>query len=505
MPETIDIPFKDGKKRLQVKSAELTNLFTPYLVEAREFLLQLATDPDVSPAFTDDLGLLDDLANRLSFWPAGALGVQAHLADEPLDALDETLDSLEEDKKVPESLPEQLDATLSLLQKQVILLKSVKPEQLSPRLAKSQQKRLEELREALTRGKALGEELATGSLVTASIEEQAAELMDSIGELRLASMISPSLLHIEPLALELLAKTFEPEEKLQFVFGLPWVSARSQQTLARFKELTTEMYRRFVADWPDIRTFFFNGAHLRLKQLQPTSGDPHKGGRLVQKMVLRTSDNVVFLIYKPADLELDYLLVGSSIGLGVSEEPDELRRAYQPTPFGRRIPSFLELLNELLTASGNIHLRQEPYRILPRFPGSRLKRPEGGGPLPIECSYGYSQFLEGADPKNPHSPAIWQNHEQAPAQWGCLAAMGVLVSLSDMHRENVIFTQSQPTTRETSTSSSAWTPRNWRSTSRLRARSSKSNGHRPSPPPRVIRGRPCQPSPRTPIGTPSWT
>jgi hypothetical protein len=183
---------------------------------------------------------------------------------------------------------------------------------------------------------------------------------------------------------------------------------------------------RMAGDWDDICAIFFPGNQpIELRKITPTGSDFHKGGQLVLILTFNTSAT---LVYKPADVELDYRLIGDTTAVGEKRLEG-----------GR---SLSELINDRLPDDDKL----PTYRILPRNPGSTLKKGPNGR-LPIESSYGYIEFLT-------HLPATlagWRrdrasdwvtadetNIKRFYRQWGGLLAMASLYSISDLHVENAI-------------------------------------------------------------------
>lgn len=191
------------------------------------------------------------------------------------------------------------------------------------------------------------------------------------------------------------------------------------------------------SDWPVINSVFFPAERpARLTRIEPSGSDTHKGGKQVLFLTFDfpPARATKKLVYKPTDIELDYLLVGDT---------EKLRELGL---FASR--SLVELLNPHLPE----FYRLPTYRILPRSPGSSLAEAPDQS-LPVTQSYGYLEFLS-HDPDSPaqYRPGAesdWITNQPAVVerfygQWGVLLALAYVYSLTDLHYENVIVHRCQP-------------------------------------------------------------
>lgn len=257
-----------------------------------------------------------------------------------------------------------------------------------------------------------------------------------------------------------------------------------------FRTNIETLCQRLVDDWDDINDLFFPNLVLKkLVGIGITGGDFHKEGKQVLILTFkaqaprvttrhghrrfgynthtRPTSQIVRLIYKPSDVELDYRLVGDSDA--VHANVNHLTAPHL-TPDRQLSPAHSlfaainrEVLAHPIPLARPLHL--PTYRILPRNAGSRLATvaDPGGGPpiLPIARSYGYIEFLPfepeaGGTANNPTvaldmaHPGDWcyvtQRQDQAPGQvalqeyyriFGWYMAMGLILNFGDQHTENL--------------------------------------------------------------------
>lgn len=215
----------------------------------------------------------------------------------------------------------------------------------------------------------------------------------------------------------------------------------------------TSACERICADWDTISTVFFDNdtRPAKLVKIIPTGSDFHKGGRqvLVLNFLCKNGSKrkLVQLVYKPADVELDYRFVGDT---------EAIRKVFRGDPLASS-QSLAELLNGHLDSD----FRLPTYRILPRNPGSSLnwERRKEAKRLPIENSYGYIEYLTNKPEAkwieqlpadwDTSGPSDWVTSNEADVcafyrQWGCLLAIASVFSLSDIHVENIIVHELRP-------------------------------------------------------------
>lgn len=264
---------------------------------------------------------------------------------------------------------------------------------------------------------------------------------------------------------------------------------------------------RLLADWEDINRLFFPNVVLKkLVGIRTTGADFHKEGKQVliltfkahasplvmvgfacfqkQKVVIQRRQ-LVKLVYKPSDIELDWRMVGDS-----EATQARLPHIWAAAPFNTH--SLFCQINASLNAAaaptapvfpargalagvaaappatplvnGVTPLALPVYQILPRNPGSGLA---GGGAVALTTSYGYIEFLpylpDCTDsvaltvPLDLANPAAWDYVTEAPGVpaglfalrdfyriMGWYAALGVILNFGDQHRENAIVHRKQP-------------------------------------------------------------
>jgi hypothetical protein len=203
-----------------------------------------------------------------------------------------------------------------------------------------------------------------------------------------------------------------------------------KKSAAHFANNIITACERICADWATIGSLFFPGTlPTKVAKIATTGSDFHKGGQQVMIFTFLCADNMKRkLVYKPADVELDYRLVGNTHLASLDK-----------TALGAG-QSLTELINGFLSDEHKL----PTYRVLPRHPGSGLQ-PQNGR-LPIEKSYGYIEFLT-HEPSGQPSDWVTNNEDDIRnfyRQWGGVLAMGSLFSLSDLHQENVIVHQLRP-------------------------------------------------------------
>ncbi len=243
----------------------------------------------------------------------------------------------------------------------------------------------------------------------------------------------------------------------------------------------------------------------KLVSIRTTGADFHKEGKQVLILTFKAhasnTRNVGFgpfkkqvvsiqrrqlvnLVYKPSDIELDYRIAGDSHAM-MARLPaiaaaapfnthslfcqinDSLNALVGPSApvFGAR-PAIVGIAGPpgaTPLVNGCTPLALPVYQILPRNPGSLA----GGPPVPITNSYGYIEFLtylpECTDsanltiPLDMANPPSWDYVTEGPGQpqglfplrnfyriLGWYAALGVILNFGDQHRENVIVHRREP-------------------------------------------------------------
>ena len=246
-----------------------------------------------------------------------------------------------------------------------------------------------------------------------------------------------------------------------FFTRYPIVHHWCERKTHHFYSNITEACNRVLADWDDVSQVFVNGTQelTALKKITSTGSDFHKGGKQVLLLDFEVGgnpSNVVRIVYKPSDVEVDYRLFGKNTPV--------LNQVLQgPRSFGEAFPgvggeSVAERVNQVCNPVEADRL--PTYFILPRNPGSGLELEEER--LPIERSYGYIEFLtHNPEPETPYSgddTALLREVEEVcgsaqhpdwitadPAiagsfyrQQGQLLAISYLYAVFDLHVQNQI-------------------------------------------------------------------
>ncbi|MEM7393348.1 MAG: DUF4135 domain-containing protein, partial [Verrucomicrobiota bacterium] len=182
-----------------------------------------------------------------------------------------------------------------------------------------------------------------------------------------------------------------------------------------FVAFINEVCRNIETDREDIGNAFFDGKPLqRLQRIEEAGGDLDRGGRQALRLWFEldgASAGSGHVMYKPSDVEIDYLLVGDGRTVGYHAAGG----TYGPGQ-AAGLKSVSDLLNHFYREDRvgfmvDVEGREEErhgfapetfcvptYTILPRNPGSSLER-DGEGALPIRTSYGYVECLS-------HEPEI---------------------------------------------------------------------------------------------------
>ncbi len=200
-----------------------------------------------------------------------------------------------------------------------------------------------------------------------------------------------------------------------------------------------------------IGSVFFEGVEPTcLARIVASGSDTHKGGKQVLFLTFTIRDRDEKLVYKPSDIEMDYRLIGDTT----------IIRKDAAYGLGHH-NSLAELVNQHLISDGHTDYQLPTYRILPRNPGSELPEDENHS-MPIRNSYGYITYLShepapGNMAMQMGAPVGWvqgqvsdwvteneQDVKKFFSIWGGFLAIAYLVSLSDLHQENVIVHNKQP-------------------------------------------------------------
>ena len=221
--------------------------------------------------------------------------------------------------------------------------------------------------------------------------------------------------------------------------------------------------QRIIRDWHNIQRMFVPRASGpfaitptldRLIELKSTGSDRHKGG--TQVFFLTFALKKVFvdagklrLVYKPADIEIDCLLVGDSAAV------NRIHHNFQQQ-------SLTELINEMnANATLAEGLRPLPtYKILPYNYGSQYPVSVFDPPrtIPVRDAYGYVELLgAGTSGLSSSDQAFGIGHFKLTEeqdenqithnffqQIGQLIALAVTFALTDLHSENLIVKEYQP-------------------------------------------------------------
>jgi hypothetical protein len=186
----------------------------------------------------------------------------------------------------------------------------------------------------------------------------------------------------------------------------------------------------------------------RLKEIKSTGSDFHKGGKQVLILTFSVSyvgrypmlDDVLKVVYKPSDVEVDCLLIGNSAAVTRADPNCNINE------------SLTEIVNDLIDPGNNPAFETLPtYRILPRAYTSLQPQPTVY-PLPIRDAYGYIEYLEYEAsyglgfyyyPFASSDYLIFRSQDETPIirkfyrQMGQWLAIASTFSLQDLHLQNV--------------------------------------------------------------------
>ena len=285
------------------------------------------------------------------------------------------------------------------------------------------------------------------------------------------------------------------------------------RTIARnFRDNFVAACQRIVDDWDDIEQLFFRNRNfpgdigmpnmvlLKLDEIIVADSDPHKKGKRV--MILKFLANpeggpnvpppqgrmaafmarfgvgtgaananrlnfnrpqIVRLVYKPSDLEVDCRLVGNTVELRnqlahLVGNPDPVTGLPDLTAGGG---SLFEVFNNHIGNTVNPPLRLPVYRILPRSVGSRLGPLQN--PMPTGNGYGYIEFLtHNPEPQDANGTTTGEDRGALPSekwdwiatsdaeirsfyrQMGWIGMIAEVFGMADVHKENMIVHRKQP-------------------------------------------------------------
>ena len=246
----------------------------------------------------------------------------------------------------------------------------------------------------------------------------------------------------------------------QFYLRRPAAERAVQALTPSFQNNIRVACQRILTNWDDIGRTFARGGRLdRLRAIESTGSDFHKGGQ--QVLILSFDylsivvaqepygvDGVVRVIYKPSDIEVDCLIAGNSAAVNA------VHANFQ-------VASLFEIINTFVDAARaqTPTLEYLPtYDILPYNFGSGLVAQNGT--LPIRSSYGFIQFLEHRDEPGrslwnwyPFGSGDFRIYPLQDARtitrkfyqvFGQLLAVSSTFSIVDMHMENLIVSRYVP-------------------------------------------------------------
>lgn len=165
-----------------------------------------------------------------------------------------------------------------------------------------------------------------------------------------------------------------------------------------------EVSERVQRDKLEIQNTFFSDCEIGDFTLKMASGETHHQGRGVV-FVTFNADGSLQVVYKPRDLRIDALIVGST----------------------ENNPSLYALVNELIHTTMSSQLDLPTYKFLPM---------ERGG-----MRYGYAEFLS-------HGPDDYTlNREEMKEYYqimGGIQLLSQIFGITDLHRENMIVYKKKP-------------------------------------------------------------
>jgi len=244
----------------------------------------------------------------------------------------------------------------------------------------------------------------------------------------------------------------------EFYDAYPRTKYAIEKVTTNFINNVTLACKRIITDWDHIDMVFASGQHYELRglvELKSSGSDFHKGGKQVLFLTFKVFERQKLrymqlkLIYKPADVEADCLIIGDSAAV------NNVRKGFMDK-------SLMEIFNALieLDQKSNLNsllIKLPTYKILPCSFGSVDQPPA------IKDSYGYLEFLHHEEPKqgsdNPlFSPTTGPGDFVIfPAQQdegkicdefyrliGQLSALACTFSFGDVHHENLIVHQFKP-------------------------------------------------------------
>ena len=242
-----------------------------------------------------------------------------------------------------------------------------------------------------------------------------------------------------------------------------------QQVFDNYVGNLIECLQRVSADIAALQACFVGGRTIKgIASMTATGSDSQRGGKQVLFLDLETDDQAVTrVVYKPSDVEIDFLLVGHNDGA----VNDFLATRDTDPGYPGPNPSLFELVNRTLATAA----LPEPqgralstYVVLPRNPGSGFSPQQRK--IPIRDSYGYLEFLwyRPSAPREPLGPmdslldfvrsqngqtgqaADWivDNIEDAAAcmrNWGRVGQLAAIMLMRDLHFENRRLRHANPT------------------------------------------------------------
>lgn len=210
--------------------------------------------------------------------------------------------------------------------------------------------------------------------------------------------------------------------------------------LKNYKNSIRLCCQRVIMDWNDINQFFLPQQNItHLVEIESTGSDTHKGGLEVliltfnyqqQQPLIGQHRNLLKVVYKPRDIEIDALICGNSVSLrNIGCLANNLSTLFDYLN--------VEIANYNQANNANI----QPlftYKFLPKQYGS-LSRNN------LQNSYGYVEFL----PYEDEDYNIQQtNDPEVVAKFyisiGMLMATTALFSMCDIHKDNLRVCRYQP-------------------------------------------------------------
>jgi len=243
----------------------------------------------------------------------------------------------------------------------------------------------------------------------------------------------------------------------EFYDGYPRTKYAIEKITANFINNITLACKRILKDWYSIDMVFARVQNYELRkvlELKSSGSDFHKGGQQVLFLTFKAFERQKIrymplkLIYKPADVEADCLIIGDSAAVN----------SVHKNFMGKSLMEIFNALIELDRKSNpNPMLINLPtYKILPYTFGSTDPSPA------IKESYGYLEFLHHEELKHDPGTSLFpattgpgdfviypdQDEGKICGEFyrlvGQLSALACTFSFGDVHHENLIVHQFKP-------------------------------------------------------------